>query len=112
MPPTDDHRARLEARWHAVVREELPAVARHEQWPLRLDHCFARVLLDAVCGGRWYDHVEGRPAYRHLDTERLARAVALGEELVAAPDGRALLEQLDDQSLRWRDKRGPRRRSG
>ncbi|MCW2816811.1 MAG: GCN5-related N-acetyltransferase [Nocardioides sp.] len=105
MPPTTDQRDLLEARWHAIVREELPAVARRDHWPLRLDHCFARVLLDAVCGGRWYDHVEGRPAYRHLDTERLARAVALGEELVAATDGRTRLEELNDQSLRWRGKR-------
>ena len=109
MPTTDD-RDRLEARWQAIVRDELPAVARRDRWPLRLDHCFARVLLDAACGGRWYDHVEGRPAYRHLDTERLGRAVALGEELLAADDGRALLVELDDQSLRWRGKRGPRGR--
>jgi hypothetical protein len=82
-----------------------------ERWPLRADHCFQRVLLDAVCQGRWYDHVTGRPAYLHLDRYRLGRAVSLAERLATGPDGRDLLERLDAQSLRWRGK-PPRSRAG
>ena len=52
-------------------------------------------------GGRWYDRVRGRPAYRHLDAERLAAAVALGEAVVA---GTADLRALNAQSLAWRGK--------
>ncbi len=55
-----------------------------------------------VCGGRWYDHVEGRPAYRHLDPERLAAAVAPGVRL--RREGEPLLRRLDEDSLRWRGK--------
>jgi hypothetical protein len=101
----------LQARWLALTTEQLPTRARAERWPLREDHCFQRVLLDAACGGRWYDHVAGRPAYRHLDDERLGQAVALGERLAAEPDAVTLLRDLDAQSLAWRGKR-PKRSSG
>jgi hypothetical protein len=100
----------LRERWLALTREELPARARTQGWPLRLDHCFQRVLLDQACGGRWYDHVAGRPAYRHLDPERLGAAVALGERLLR--EGEPLLRRLDEDSLRWRGKRPPARSTG
>ena len=93
-----------QTRWLALTKEQLPARARAERWPLRDDHCFQRVLLDAACGGRWYDHVPARPAYRHLDPERLGNAVALAERLAAEPDAVVLLRELDAQSLRWRGK--------
>ncbi len=98
----------LRSRWLALTQEHLPDRAREERWPLREDHCFQRVLLDAACGGRWYDHVPARPAYRHLDPERLGRAVALAERLAADPDAVTLLRELDAQSLAWRGKRPKR----
>ena len=67
-----------------------------------------RVVLDAVCGGRWYDHVEGRPAYRHLGDERLHAAVALADRLASGADAAALLRELNERSLVYRGKR-PRR---
>ena len=94
----------VQTRWLALTKEQLPARARAERWPLRDDHCFQRVLLDAACGGRWYDHVSARPAYRHLDPERLGHAVALAERLAAEPDAVVLLRDLNEQSLRWRGK--------
>lgn len=103
----------LERRWLALTRDELPARARAERWPLRLDHCFMRVVLDEVCDGRWYDHVAGRPAYRHLGPERLRAAVALAERLAAEPPdaAEALLEELDAASLRRRGKPAKGRRA-
>jgi hypothetical protein len=94
-------RAALEARWLELTRERLPALAAARRWPVRDDHCFQRILLDAVCGGCWYDHVEGRPAYRHLDEARLARAIELAEQVERAE---ADLDTLNAQSLRWRGK--------
>ena len=101
----------LRARWLELTKERLPTRARAERWPLREDHCFQRVLLDAACGGRWYDHVPARPAYRHLDPERLGRAVALAEQLAGEPDAVDLLRELDAQSLAWRGK-SPKRAAG
>ena len=95
-----DRRA-LEARWLALTRETLPALAPMRGWPVRADHCFQRILLDNALGGRWYDHVAGRPAYRHLDDAALARAVALGE---AAAAGEVDVALLNRRSLAWRGK--------
>lgn len=95
----------LQQRWLTLTRVELPTRARAERWPLRLDHCFQRVLLDAACGGRWYDHIAGRPAFRHAGEARLGVAVALGERLAREDDAAALLVELDARSLAWRGKR-------
>lgn len=68
---------------------------------MRADHCFQRILLDQACGGRWYDHIAGRPAYAHADDTVLARAVTLAE---AVRDGIADLAAMNRQSLAWRGK--------
>jgi hypothetical protein len=95
---TDD-RTRQEARWLELTRTLLPEVAAERGWPVRHDHCFQRILLDNAVAGVWYDHVTGRPAYRHIASEKLASAVALGEAALA---GRADLAVLNRQSLAWR----------
>jgi len=96
-------RPALEAEYLHLVRTALPAAARgRPDWPVRLDHCFGRILLDHAVGGRWYDHVAGRPAYRHLAPDALARAVALGH---AVATGEADLAALNRRSLEWRGKR-------
>lgn len=94
-------RASLEAEWLELTREAMPAVAHARRWPVRADHCFQRILLDSACGGRWYDFVAKRPAYRHADQPVLARAVALGQAVMA---GKADLAELNRQSLAWRGK--------
>jgi hypothetical protein len=74
-------------------------VAASRGWPIRLDHCFQRVLLDHAFGGAWYDHVAGRPAYRAAAADALARAVALGEAALA---GTQDMSTLNARSLAWR----------
>lgn len=101
MPP----RATLEAAWLTLTRETLPALARAHGWPVSADHCFQRILLDNATGGRWYDHIAERPAYRHAPDAVLARAVALGEAAIA---GTADLPDLNRRSLAWRGKRADR----
>ena len=94
-------RAALEAHWLDLTRRALPALAVARGWPVGADHCFQRILLDHAVGGRWYDEVAARPAYRHIALDGLARAVALGEAVAA---GDADLDALNAQSLRWRGK--------
>ncbi len=94
-------RSALEAEWLVLTRDTLPSLARERGWPVHADHCFQRILLDQAVGGRWYDHVDGRPAYRHLEAGRLAAAVALGRAVVS---GKADLPALNRQSLAWRGK--------
>ena len=95
-PPTQPI---LQARWLHLTRIVLPGLAASRGWPVRADHCFQRILLDAACGGCWYDHIGGRPAYAHVDPALLARAVALAEEAAA---GTADLTALNRRSLGWR----------
>ena len=92
-------RCDLEAQWLRLTRDVLPALAETRGWPVRADHCFQRILLDAACGGCWYDHIEGRPAYAHAATELLHRAVRLGEAAIA---GETDITALNACSLRWR----------
>ena len=96
-------RAALEAEWLELTRATMPDVAVARGWPVRADHCFQRILLDNAFGGRWYDFVSGRPAYRHADAEVLLRALAMGRAALA---GTADLAALNRRSLAWRGKSG------
>ena len=94
--------ADLVSRYLILTKEVMPEMARSPQnnWPVRNDHCFQRIVLDAVCSGSWYQHL-ARPAYRHLTHEQAAHAVRLCEDIIA---NRVNLEDLNRQSLSWRGK--------
>ncbi|WP_108783205.1 GCN5-related N-acetyltransferase [Pontivivens insulae] len=94
-------REMLEQRWLQLTREVLPEVARARGWPVHLDHCFQRVLLDHACGGVWYDTIAQRPAYAHAPEAILRAAVETGE---AALRGEADLPAMNRASLSWRGK--------
>lgn len=97
-PRTDD----LVTRYKVLTKETMPMLARtsHKHWPVWNDHCFQRIVLDAVCGGVWYDHLP-RPAYQHLTQDQAATAVALCEKIMS---GATDLDMLNQQSLAWRGK--------
>ena len=96
-------RSALEQRYLELVRRHLPAAARVGGWVLREDHSFGRVLLDDAVGACWYDVLDRRrTAFRQLDDEQLAGAVALAERLL--DEGDPLLRELDARSLAWRGK--------
>ena len=96
MPQHND----LVSRWFSLTREQMPAVAPERDWPVHRDHCFQRVLLDNAAGRPWREMIEP-PAWRNAPPTLLARAVALGEAVLA---GEADLAELNRQSLRWRGK--------
>ena len=97
----------LEARWFELTREVLPGLAKERSWPVHLDHCFQRILLDNAVGAAWRTVIDA-PAYRNATDEQLESAVRLGEAAVA---GEADLDLLNRRSLEWRGKRSapPRR---
>lgn len=90
----------LRARWKRLVMEEMPAEAGQRDWPVHLDHCFARILLDNACGKAWREVIQA-PAWRNAPAPILARAVRLGEAVLA---DRADLHALNRQSLAYRGK--------
>ena len=97
-PPTA-----LQAAWLQRMRVDLPALAVERGWPIRLDHCFGRVILDAVCGRPWRE-VLAAPAWRHLAPEQLDAAIALAEDMIA---GRADVAALNRASLQARRRARP-----
>ena len=93
----------LRAEYLRLVRRALPAAATAGGgWPIRLDHCFMRVVLDDVVGRRWTDAIDRRrgPAYRQLTDDQLRRAIAVAESMLSGGPDRA--RELDRQSLRFR----------
>lgn len=94
-------RAQLEADWLTITRQTLPDLAKVRRWPVTLDHCFMRILLDAVHGARWDTVVQGRPAYKHIDAARLSAAISLARRVAS---DEADLWALNTQSLAWRGK--------
>lgn len=99
--PTDEAEAALRRRWRTLVGERLPAAARERpDWPVRLDHCFARILLDDACDAPWRERIRA-PAWREAPPALLARAIRTGEAVLA---DEADLAALNRRSLRLRGK--------
>jgi hypothetical protein len=92
---------RLRAAWLDLIGRRLPEAARSRpEWPIRADHCFGRVILDAVCGRPWRE-VLVPPAWRSMSENDLRAAIALGEAVL---NGDADLHALDARSLAMRGK--------
>lgn len=98
----------LRERWTQLYRVRLPSLAKAKdpaqpKWPVQLDHCFARIILDAVVGrDKPWPQVLKSPAYKNMDEQQLEDAVALGEKLAAGEED---LVALDEKSLALRGKR-------
>jgi hypothetical protein len=98
-----DDLSQLRETYRRKVHEELPAEAqRSDGWPIHLDHCFGRVVLDNLFEDEWYDHVDGRPAYEQLSAAELRAAIDIADRILE--NGQPAAEELNENSLRWRDK--------
>jgi O-6-methylguanine DNA methyltransferase len=107
-PPEKDSIASLRDRWTHLYASHLPALAKardpaQKHWPVHLDHCFARIILDNAVGvdKPWTKAVKS-PAVRNMTMEQLRDALMLGERVAR---GEVDLVQLDGVSLRLRGKR-------
>jgi hypothetical protein len=80
---TSEEEAELRDRWRTLVEQRLPRAARRRKdWPVYLDHCFARILLDNAFGMMWRKAIQG-PAWRNTPLPVLQTAIDLGEEVLA-----------------------------
>lgn len=107
-PPDKQDIDSLRDRWTHLYASYLPALAKardpaQNHWPVHLDHCFARIILDNAVGvdKPWTQAVKS-PAVRNMTVEQLHDALALGEKVAS---GEADLVELDRVSLRLRGKR-------
>ena len=96
-------------RWMHLYRERLPALAKardpaQKHWPVFLDHCFARIVLDNAVGvDRAWTEVVKSPAVKHMTQPQFDAAIDLAEKLAT---GEADLVSLDERSLELRGKSG------
>lgn len=92
----------LGRRWRDLVERYLPEAAAKPgvDWPVRLNHCFARILLDNAAGRPWREVIPP-PAWCNADAGLLLRAIALGEAVL---QGKACLHDLNTKSLQLRGK--------
>ena len=109
MPPSPSStREVLSARWTELYSIRLPELAKAKSpsqpsWPVHLDHCFGRIILDAVVGegkAPWKDKLKG-PAVKNMSEEQLEGCLHLGKKIA---DGSVDLVELDEQSLKSRGK--------
>ena len=70
--------------------------------PVRFNHCFARIILDNLFGGCWYQFLSRKqPAYKQLSEAQLEAAIALAQTMLKNPEE---VRTLNQKSLRWRGK--------
>lgn len=110
-----DHEGRTEElrhRWRVLYAEQLPAMAKakdkKQKWPVHLDHCFARIILDNSVGKDkpWTEIVKS-PAINNMSKQQLVDAISLGD---AIADGSEDIVPLNERSLELRGKNGPRKK--
>lgn len=106
-----DRTTKLRDRWNNLYKAILPNLAKSKDsvqptWPVHLDHCFARIILDNAVGitSPWTAVLKS-PAYKHMTVSQLEDAITLGESIAV---GEASLVELNERSLRLRDKAGPK----
>lgn len=98
----------LQQQWKTLFQSTLPALAKAKdpaqpKWPVQLDHCFARIILDNTVGKgkQQWDLVIGKPAVRSMSDDQLLDAIELGEKIGT---GEVNLIELDEKSLAARGK--------
>lgn len=99
---------RLQTTWKEIYSRTLPGLARvHDPaqptWPVTLDHCFARIILDNTVGEaeeQWDKRLK-QPAVRNMSVEQLQNAIRLAKGII---NGDEDLVALDLRSLEVRGK--------
>lgn len=85
-----------------LINHRLPAAAQHGEYPVRFNHCFARIILDNVCGKPWYEAI-AKPAYKNMTEAQVKEAIAIGQTFLDDP---AACHDANRRSLQYRGKLG------
>ncbi|KAL8631519.1 hypothetical protein Q9189_002737 [Teloschistes chrysophthalmus] len=98
----------LQCEWRKLYSETLPSLAiakspAQTTWPVHIDHCFARIILDNVMGdgGPWTNKLKS-PAIHNMTSAQLRTCIALGNAIGC---GKEDLAELDAKSLQARAKK-------
>lgn len=93
----------LRLKYLDLVNVQLPSIAVARKFPIRVGHCFGRVLLDHLFLDCWYGHLDqfGKvPAYKQLSEEQLVRAIAMAQGFIDEPNG--YIQRINQESKAWR----------
>ena len=103
----DERLDALRLEYLRLTRDALPAAAESaedlgEHWPIRLDHCFMRVVLDTLFGQPWHVVLDRRsgPAFRQLDEKQIRSAIKIAERMLQL--GKSEVGMLNAESLKFR----------
>ena len=102
----------LLSQWTTLYTQTLPSAALatrdRSAWPVHLDHCFARIIYDAVIGvdAPWPSKLKS-PAKLHMNETQLKKCIEMGQGLI---EGRIDLREWNQKSLDIRAKDGKRKR--
>ncbi|MGC1309414.1 MAG: hypothetical protein WA885_19510 [Phormidesmis sp.] len=98
----DDTLTTLRSQYLELINHQLPEKAKQVSMPVRFNHCFARIVLDNLFEGCWYDYLSRQQAaYKQLDANQLSRAIALAQSMLSEPQ---TVARLNQKSLYWRGK--------
>lgn len=103
----------LRQQWKHLYAEHLPALAKardpnQKHWPVHLDHCFARIILDNAVGkSRPWNRAIPSPAINHMSQAQFGDAVALAEAIATGAED---LDALNKRSLELRGKSSQKRK--
>lgn len=93
----EEEKAGLIATYKQLINVDLPATFTH---PIRLNHCFARVVLDWLFKDCWYNHLSKKQtAISQLSTQQLLLAIERMQQWLNDPQ---LLITDNNQSLQYR----------
>ena len=102
--PTTTMLPEQQQQYKHLTNQVMPEVARQQHWPVRLNHCFQRIILDTLFQDCWYNHLDRAnrtPAYRQLSEQQLEDALAIAQRMLDSPE---TVRQLNRESLRYRGK--------
>jgi methylated-DNA-[protein]-cysteine S-methyltransferase len=98
----------LRSQWTHLYHTLLPSLAKSKdssqpRWPVQLDHCFARIILDNVIGKGFQPWTEAlaKPAVKNMSADQLRGSITLAEKIAK---GEVDLVELDEESLKCRGK--------
>ncbi|KAI4125080.1 MAG: hypothetical protein LQ338_004467 [Usnochroma carphineum] len=105
---TPDRTDALVEEWQRLYGVTLPSLALskspvQDPWPVHVDHCFGRIILDSVVGkdSPWMEKLRS-PAIKNMTPDQLKKCIALGN---AIAEGKESLVELDAKSLQLRGKK-------
>lgn len=82
--------------------KSLPKFFEGKECPVHLDHCFARIVYDAILRDDWRKKVKA-PAIRNFSNEQVQKGLTIVEKI--KEQGAYLVAILNQQSLQYRNKK-------